>query len=117
MSENPTQTALATLDSLQARLQRVQWFLSGSDEAEDVLRGVAAQGQDHTVQARLAQLENGLRKLSSKSPVVRDLLKLRWYLFFNCEFSANEEYQAPRILISSILQPPTCLLPYLHGKY
>lgn len=111
MSENPTQTALATLDSLQARLQRVEWYLSGSDEAEDILRGVTAQGPDHSVQARLARLENGLRKLSLKSPVVRDLLKLRRYLFFGSKFSANEESQAPRILISSILQPPTCQLP------
>lgn len=79
MSETSTKTALATLNSLEARLQKVQWYLCGSDEVEDVLRGIIAQGQDYTVQARLARLENDLGKLSSRSPVVRDLLQLRSY--------------------------------------
>lgn len=79
MNETATATALATLDSLEARLQKVQWYLSGSNEMEDTLQGVVAQGQDYTVQARLARLENNLGKLSSRSPVVRDLLKLRSY--------------------------------------
>ena len=79
MSDTATKTALATLDSLEARLQKVQWYLSGSDEVEDILRGVTAQGQGYTVQARLDRLENDLGKLSSASPVVRDLLKLRSY--------------------------------------
>ena len=74
-----TKTALATLDSLEERLRKVQWYLSGSDEVEDdTLQEVTAQGHDHTVHARLARLENGLGKLSSRSSVVRDLLKLRW---------------------------------------
>ena len=80
MSETATKTALATLDSLQARLQKVQWYLSGNDEVEDILdtlEGVTAQGQDYTVKARLARLENNLGKLSSRWPVVRDLLRLR----------------------------------------
>ncbi|KAL9077352.1 MAG: hypothetical protein Q9161_000197 [Pseudevernia consocians] len=80
MSETATKTALATLDSLQARLQKVQWYLSGNDEVEDILdtlQGVTAQGQDYTVKARLARLENNLGKLSSRWPVVRDLLNLR----------------------------------------
>ena len=80
MSENGTKTALLTLASLEARLQKVQWYLSGSDEADDILRGVISQGRDHTIQARLARLESNLSKLCSRSPVVRDLLKLRSYL-------------------------------------
>lgn len=79
MSETASKTALATLDSLEARLQKVRWYLSGSDEVEDTLQGVTAQGQDYTVQARLARLENNLGKLSSRSPIVRDLLKLCSY--------------------------------------
>ena len=79
MSETAAQTALATLHSLEARLQKVQWYLSGSDEIEDTLQGVIVQGQDYTVQARLARLENNLGKLASRSSVVRDLLKLRSY--------------------------------------
>ncbi len=76
MSEPATKTALATLDSLEARLQKIQWYLSGSDEAEDTLQKVTAQGQDYTVQARLARLEHDLGRLSSNSPVVADLLRL-----------------------------------------
>ena len=81
MSENGTKTALLTLASLEARLQKVQWYLSGSDEAGDILQGVISQGRDHTIQARLARLECNLSKLCSSSPIVRDLLKLRSYLF------------------------------------
>ena len=77
MSETPTKTAQATLESLEARLRKVQWYLSGSDgdKVEDTLRGLTA---DDTVQARLVRLEKDLVKLSSRSTVVRDLLKLRW---------------------------------------
>ena len=79
MSGTATKTALATLDSLEARLQKVQWYLSGDEEVEATLQRVIAQGQDYTVQARLSRLENDLGKLSSRSQVVRDLLKLRSY--------------------------------------
>ena len=81
MSENGTKTALLTLASLEARLQKLQWYLSGSDEADDILQRVISQGRDHTIQARLARLESDLSKLCSRSPAVRDLLKLRSYLF------------------------------------
>ena len=79
MRETTSKTALATLDSLEARLRKVQWYLSGSegDEVEDTLRVVTA--ADNTVQARLARLEKGLGKLSSRSSVVRDLLRLRTF--------------------------------------
>ena len=81
MSENGTKTALLTLASLEARLQKLQWYLSGSDEADDILRRVISQGRDHTIQARLTRLESNLSELCSRSPVVRDLLKLRSYHF------------------------------------
>ena len=71
-----TKTALSTLDSLEARLQKVQWYLGGSEEASDTLRAVAVQGQEYTVRARLARLEGSLGKLSDRSTVVRDLLGL-----------------------------------------
>ena len=103
MSETPTKTAQATLDSLEARLRKVQWYLSGSDgdKVEDTLRGVRA---DDTVQARLVRLEKDLGKLSSRSAVVRDLLKLRWYLLSNCNFLANKGL-INRCLLSRSLSP------------
>ena len=85
MSEIPSKTAQATLDSLEARLRKVQWYLSGSDgdKVEDTLREVTA---DDTVQARLVRLQKELRRLASRSAVVRDLLKLGWYICFKCIF-------------------------------
>ena len=79
MSELQGRTAIETLDSLESRLQRIEWHLSGSDEVEEVLQNVVTQGKDYTVQARLARLESNLGKLSSRSPVVRQLLQLRQY--------------------------------------
>lgn len=118
MSDTAIKTALATLDSLEARLQKVHWYLSGSEEVEDTLKQVAAQGRDDTVQARLARLENNLGKLSSRSPVVRDLLKLRSCPSFNktSQLIRNNEKML-RILISSTRQPPTSPRPCLHRKY
>ncbi|KAL2043820.1 hypothetical protein N7G274_003340 [Stereocaulon virgatum] len=76
MSNLSDEIALETLDALESRLQRIEWFLSGGDEAKESLHQVAARGRDSTVQGRLARLESNLGKLSSKSPVVREILKL-----------------------------------------
>ena len=116
MSETTPQTALATLDSLQARLQKVQWYLGGGggdEEVEDALvsDGVTGQGRDHTVRARLARLEDSLGKLSSRSGVVRDLLRLRSYfiscllllLFFFCGGYCSANTNGTRRLVSGSL--------------
>jgi hypothetical protein len=76
MSNSLDEIALETLDALESRLQRVEWFLSGSDEAEESLHQVVARGRDQTVQGRLAGLESNLGKLSLNSQVVRDILVL-----------------------------------------
>ena len=83
MSGTPIRTAQATLDSLEARLRKVQWYLSGSDgdKVEDTLREVKA---GDSVRVRLARLEKDLGKLSSRSVVVRNLLKLGWYFLSSC---------------------------------
>ena len=86
MSNPSNKAALETLDALESRIERVGWYLSGSDEVEESLQQVAAQGRDQTVQARLARLENKLGQLSSKSQVVRDLLKLRQSAFLQADF-------------------------------
>lgn len=72
-----SKTALETLDMLEERICRVEWYLSGSDDVADTLQRVADQGKDSTVQARLSRLENDLSRLSSKSPEVSELLRLR----------------------------------------
>lgn len=75
-------TALATIVLLERRIERILFLLSGRDEAQDALQHVTAQSRDQTVYARLAKIETGLSKLSSKSPVIRDLLDL-------CAFVVN----------------------------
>lgn len=77
MNKPPDNSALATLVSLEDRLQRLEWYLSGSDEVQDTLQRVAEQGRDRTVQARLAGLESSLERLSAQSPTVNTLLQLR----------------------------------------
>ena len=69
-------TALATLDSLEDRLRRVEWYLSGSNEVDDNLQKVVNEGNNDTILARLAELESNLDRLSAHSPTVNALLKL-----------------------------------------
>ena len=76
MSDSEQKTALATIDLLERRLQRINFLLSENAETES-LKDIAAQGKNQTVLARLAEIENGLGKLASKSPALGDLLKLR----------------------------------------
>lgn len=79
MSSDSDKTALATLDSLEHRLRKVEWYLSGSDDVGDALQQVASQGPDSTVQARLAKLENNLQRMSARSADVNELVKLRQF--------------------------------------
>lgn len=74
-----TQDALKTVELLERRLQRVQFLLTGVDEAEDALQQAATEGKDFTVYARLVAIETGLQKVSSDSRVIHDLLDLCGY--------------------------------------
>lgn len=69
--------ALETIGLLSYRLRRIEFLLTGSDEGQEHLAQVAAQGPSHGLPARLAGLENNLAKLSSRSATVKDLLTLR----------------------------------------
>ena len=69
-------TASETIDLLQYRLQRIEYYLTGSDDGEDQLQKLAAQGREHGVLAQLAKVEHNLARLSSKSPLVHQLLSL-----------------------------------------
>ena len=77
MNDVSSRNAVATLISLQDRLRRVEWYLSGSDELEIAPRQAANAARDDTVQARLAGLISRLDKVSTQSPTVNTLLKLR----------------------------------------
>ena len=76
MSKPLDETALVTLISLEDRLKRLEWFLSGADEAEEKLQQVLDSGRENTVPTRLARLESSLVKLSAQWPTVDALLRL-----------------------------------------
>lgn len=77
MGDQANKTALETLDALEDRIRRVGWYLSGSGNVEEALQHVVEKGRDQTAQARLARLENDLRKMAARAVVVRDLLQFR----------------------------------------
>ncbi len=67
------ETAVETIDLLEARLRRIEYVVCGHDEKATVTdntnKGTATQ--------RLSDLEHKLHQLASKSRVVQDLLRLR----------------------------------------
>ncbi|KAL6718752.1 hypothetical protein ACLMJK_002986 [Lecanora helva] len=77
MTEPFIDTALTTLNALESRLERLEWYLGGSNEVQDTLRHLPDQGRDGAVQERLRRLEHELTQLSTKSPVVNNLLRLQ----------------------------------------
>ncbi|KAF4621884.1 hypothetical protein G7Y89_g14459 [Cudoniella acicularis] len=64
------QTAVETIDLLEARLRRIEYAVCG--HVEDA----AIAGQKTSAIKRLSSLEHSLHQLASKSRVVQDLLKL-----------------------------------------
>ena len=65
------QTAVETIDLLEARLRRIEYAVCGQvDES-------ALSSTKTTATQRLAALEHSLHQLASKSRVVQDLLRLR----------------------------------------
>ncbi|KAI4256316.1 MAG: hypothetical protein LQ352_002150 [Teloschistes flavicans] len=77
MTRNTPDAALAMLDDLQYRLQRLEFFLSGSDDPQKPLEAVISRGRDHTITSRLARLERKLISMSEQSPIIHDLLQLQ----------------------------------------
>ncbi|KAI4199923.1 MAG: hypothetical protein LQ350_004275 [Teloschistes chrysophthalmus] len=77
MTQNPANSALDMLDDLQHRLQRLEFFLSGSDDPQKPLEAVISKGRDHTITTRLAGLERKLSSMSEQSPIIHDLLQLQ----------------------------------------
>ncbi|KAL9026466.1 MAG: hypothetical protein Q9196_004875 [Gyalolechia fulgens] len=69
-------TALATLDDLQYRLQRLEYFISGNDNPKKPLEAVASKGREHNIKARLMKLEQTLDTMSERWPVIQELLQL-----------------------------------------
>ena len=76
MTDDTERTARETVDLLEQRLRRIEYFLTGHDPAQEPLQEAAADRKDRTVLTHLSQVGQNLTKLASKSPTVNDLLKL-----------------------------------------
>lgn len=70
-------TGITTLENLQYRLQRLEYFISGSDNAQEPLEAVISKGREHNITSQLAKLEKTLHSLSEQSPIIDELLQLR----------------------------------------
>ncbi|KAL8653872.1 MAG: hypothetical protein Q9210_001846 [Variospora velana] len=70
-------TSITTLENLQYRLQRLEYFISGSDNAQEPLEGVISKGREHNITSQLAKLEKTLHSLSEQSPIIDELLQLQ----------------------------------------
>lgn len=94
MSNPEEKTALATIDLLERRLERIRTLLTGNEDADESLQNIAPLGKERTVLARLAKVEDGLSKLSNKSPVLGGLLKLcKSSPDFNCLAAHTSEFR------------------------
>ena len=77
MTQQAHETTVASIDDLEARLRQLEYYLSGSDDAQPTLEAAVSKGKDHTVMARLSTLEHKLHNMSEGSLVVRSLLQIR----------------------------------------
>ena len=69
-------TVIETIDLLETRLRRVEFYLSG-DNIPETLKHTVVQGKNGTVYSRLERLNRALEKLSSRSQAVSEILNLR----------------------------------------
>lgn len=67
----------ASLDMLEARLQRISYALNGDSEIEDASTRTSRASIDYTAAHRLRNLERQMQLIASKSPVANDVLKLQ----------------------------------------
>lgn len=72
----PSEESLASLTLLQERLHRLEFTLAGSDRQDELSRAAPESSGDMTVAARLAKLEDDFKKLSSRSTLAQDVMKL-----------------------------------------
>lgn len=83
-------TALETIALLETRLQRLEFYTTGSSGPGESIEGGSPQEKQENVQARLQRIEAGLQQLAAQSQVVRDILNLR--KMFIRSISASEAY-------------------------
>ncbi|CAL8577258.1 hypothetical protein XPA_003095 [Xanthoria parietina] len=77
VTQQAYEMAIDSIENLEARLRRLEYYLSGRDDAQPALEAAVSKGRDETVIARLSRLEHTLHKLSERSPVVQGLLQIQ----------------------------------------
>ncbi|KAL9601602.1 MAG: hypothetical protein Q9219_002436 [cf. Caloplaca sp. 3 TL-2023] len=76
MGSKTHDTAFSTIDDLQHRLQRLEYIITGSDDAQKSVDAVVSKGKDQSISARLMKLEQTLHSISERSPVIQELLQV-----------------------------------------
>jgi hypothetical protein len=77
MSLDNDSIAAATIELLEARLRRLEYFLTGDAQwTGQPTSAPKPESLEDTVSRRLAHLESDLEALSKSKPAVRDLLQL-----------------------------------------
>ncbi|KAI9847758.1 MAG: hypothetical protein M1838_000781 [Thelocarpon superellum] len=90
-------TAVKTIDLLEARLMRITYVLSGfSDEPDSALLPSQEREAEETVTVRLGRLEHALARLAHKSKVVEDILA--WYARHASLLSPDSTHDIPSSL-------------------
>jgi hypothetical protein len=74
MAVSTDETADASLDMLEARLQRVNYALHGDGEIEDASTHTS---MEHTAAHRLRNLERQMQLIANRSPAANEVLKLQ----------------------------------------
>jgi hypothetical protein len=74
MAVSTDETADASLDMLEARLQRLNYALNGDGEIEDASTHTS---MEHTAAHRLRNLERQMQLLANRSPAANEVLKLQ----------------------------------------
>ncbi|KAI9802567.1 MAG: hypothetical protein M1833_001639 [Piccolia ochrophora] len=111
MPTTPEQTALSTISLLETRLRRLEHSITGADSG-DALPTKAVSTESITT--RLASLEDALRRLSTHSKQIQDILSLhsRHPTFFDATSSPSEPPSAlPDASVSSIVLASATLYP------
>lgn len=68
--------ALETIALLETRLQRLEFYTTGSDGSQRSTDELSSQEKQENIPSRLQRIETGLQQLAAQSQVVRDILRL-----------------------------------------
>ena len=77
MAVSIDETHDASLDMLEARLQRINYALNGDGEIEDASARTTQTSMDHTAAHRLRNLERQMQLIATRSPAAGEVLKLQ----------------------------------------